>query len=95
MLHLWGNALSLSRILPDVYKRQALVLDSIVYPFSEFFFRDNRTRRVVLITEINHVHTVVWKLSDEVIALIARHVGYVAPLAVLEDSRSTYHHVRV
>ena len=45
---------------------------------------------VVWITEINHVHTVVWNLRDEVIALIARHVGYVAPLAVLEDSRSTY-----
>ena len=37
----------------------------------------------------------VWNLRDEVIALIARHVGYIAPLAVLEDSGSTYHHVRV
>ena len=37
----------------------------------------------------------VWNLRDEVIALIARHVGYVTPLAILEDSRSTYHHVRV
>ena len=37
----------------------------------------------------------IWNLRDEVIALIARHVGYIAPLAVLEDSGSTYHHVRV
>ena len=34
-------------------------------------------------------------LRDEVIAFIARHVGYVTPLAILKDSRSTYHHVRI
>ena len=37
----------------------------------------------------------VWNLRDEVIAFIARHVGYIAPLAILKDSRSTYHHVRI
>ena len=37
----------------------------------------------------------VWNLRDEVVALITWHVGYVAPLAVLKDSRSANHHVRV
>ena len=37
----------------------------------------------------------VWNLRDEVVALITWHVGYIAPLAVLKDSRSANHHVRV
>ena len=78
-----------------IIEDDALVLDSVVYPFSEFLFRDDRTRRVVWIAEINHIHTVVWNLRDEVIAFIARHVGYVTPLAILKDARSTYHHVRI
>ena len=82
-------------LVGSIIENDTLVSDGIVYPFSEFFLRDDRTRRVVWIAEINHVHTVVWNLRDEVIALIARHVGYVTPLAILEDSRSTYHHVRV
>ena len=37
----------------------------------------------------------VWNLRDEVVALITWHIGYVAPLAILKDSRSANHHVRV
>ena len=37
----------------------------------------------------------VWNLRDEVVALITWHIGYVTPLAILKDSRSTYHHVRI
>ena len=78
-----------------IIEDDALVLDSIVYPFSEFLLRDDRTRRVVWIAEVNHIHTVVWNLRDEVVALITWHIGYVTPLAILKDSRSTYHHVRI
>ena len=34
-------------------------------------------------------------LWSETIPVVARHVGYVAPLAVLKNSRSANHHVRV
>ncbi len=82
-------------LVGSVVEDDALVLDSVVHPLAKLLLGDDRTRWVVRVAEVNHIHTMVWNLRSEAVALIAWHVSHVAPLAILEDSRSAYHHVRV
>ena len=79
------------RIVED----DGIVLQRVVNPFLQLFFRQHRSRRVVRIAEINHIHAVVRYGGAEVVLCRGGHIGYVAPDAVFACARPAYHGVGV
>ena len=73
---------------------QGVVLQSVVHPLSQLLFGDNRTRGVVGVTQVDHVHMAVFgKAGCKAVLCRTGHIHHVRPASVLKGAATAYHHV--
>ena len=83
-------------LIGGIVEDQRIVFQRVVHPLPQLLFRNHRSRWVVGVTQIDHVHVAVLGNAGRK-AVLSRtgHIHHVCPASVLEGAASAYHHVGV
>ena len=83
-------------LIGGIVEDQGVVLQSVVHPLAQFLFGDNRTRGVVGVTQVDHVHmAVLGDAGREAVLRRTGHIDHIGPATVLEGTATSDHHIRV
>ena len=82
-------------LISSIVENERVVLQGVVHPLAQLFLGNHRSRGVVGVAKIDHIHPLIRNLRNEVVLGITGHVDHIRPSTVLLNTCPSDHHIRV
>ena len=82
-------------LISSIVENERVVLQGVVHPLAQLFLGNHRSRGVVGVAEVDHIHPLIRNLRNEVVLGITGHVDHIRPTTVLLNTCPPNHHIRV